>query len=81
MGEAEALCERIAILDEGRIVAEDTPDGLKKRVPSSNGHAPTLEDVFMKLTGKQLVSEEEDHPGEQPSLLQEHLGEMEPAMD
>jgi ABC-2 type transport system ATP-binding protein len=82
MGEAEALCERIAILDDGRIVAEDTPEGLKRRVPSRNGHAPTLEDVFMELTGKQLVGDDEDnHADEAPSLLAEHLGEMEPAMD
>ena len=55
MQEAEALCDRIAILDEGRIVALDTPAGLKSRVSGSNGHEPTLEDVFLELTGKQLV--------------------------
>ena len=60
MQEADALCDRIAILDEGRIVALDTPAGLKALVPGTNGHAPTLEDVFMELTGKQLVKEEED---------------------
>ena len=82
MGEAEALCERIAILDEGRIVAEDTPEGLKQRVPSSNGHAPTLEDVFMDITGKQLVSEEDEHRSDgQPEAIVTHLGEPEPAMD
>jgi len=59
MGEAEALCERIAILDEGRIVAEDTPQGLKDRLPRTNGHAPSLEEVFMALTGKTLVGDEE----------------------
>jgi ABC-2 type transport system ATP-binding protein len=59
MHEAEALCDRIAILDEGKIVALDTPAGLKKLVPQSNGHEPTLEDVFMALTGKQLIKEEE----------------------
>ena len=57
MQEAEALCDRIAILDEGRIVALDTPEGLKARVSGSNGDQPTLEDVFMELTGKQLVEE------------------------
>jgi ABC-2 type transport system ATP-binding protein len=57
MQEADALCDRIAILDEGRIVALDTPAGLKTLVPSVNGHDPTLEDVFMELTGKQLVKE------------------------
>jgi ABC-2 type transport system ATP-binding protein len=57
MDEAEALCDRIAIVDDGRIVALDTPAGLKKLV-ARNGHEPTLEDVFMQLTGKQLVTEE-----------------------
>lgn len=54
MQEADALCERIAILDEGRIVALDTPAGLKSRISGSNGHEPTLEDVFLELTGKKL---------------------------
>jgi ABC-2 type transport system ATP-binding protein len=58
MQEADVLCDRIAILDEGKIVALDTPAGLKARVPGSNGHEPTLEDVFMELTGKRLVENE-----------------------
>ncbi len=53
--EAGALCDRVAILDEGRIVALDTPARLKSRATRTNGHAPTLEDVFVELTGKQLV--------------------------
>ncbi|MGD2179232.1 MAG: ABC transporter ATP-binding protein [Anaerolineae bacterium] len=57
MQEADALCDRIAVLDEGRIVALDTPAGLKARVPGSSGHEPTLEDVFMALTGKRLVED------------------------
>jgi len=56
MNEAEALCDRIAIIDKGRIVALDTPDGLKAGI-SNNGHPVTLEDVFMALTGKQLTEE------------------------
>jgi ABC-2 type transport system ATP-binding protein len=56
MDEAEALCDRIAIIDKGQIVALDTPDGLKARI-SSSGHPVTLEDVFMALTGKQLTEE------------------------
>jgi ABC-2 type transport system ATP-binding protein len=59
MHEAEALCDRIAILDEGRIVALDTPAGLGKLVPQQNGDPATLEDVFMALTGKQLIKEED----------------------
>jgi len=58
MVEADALCDRIAIIDGGKIVALDTPAGLKKLIPT-NGHAPTLEEVFLELTGKQLVTEEE----------------------
>ncbi|MBN1956543.1 MAG: ABC transporter ATP-binding protein [Anaerolineae bacterium] len=59
MQEADSLCNRVAILDEGRIVALDTPAGLKAQVGRSNGHEVTLEDVFMELTGKQLHREEE----------------------
>jgi len=59
MYEAEALCDRIAILDDGRIVALDTPAGLKKLIPRHNGNEPTLEDVFMTLTGKELIKEED----------------------
>jgi ABC-2 type transport system ATP-binding protein len=59
MYEAEALCDRIAILDEGRVVALDTPSGLRNLVPQQNGDLPTLEDIFMALTGKELVREEE----------------------
>ncbi len=58
MNEADQLCDRIAIIEGGRIVALDTPAGLKAMV-SKNGHEPTLEDVFMALTGKQLVEEGE----------------------
>ena len=63
MSEADRLCDRIAILDEGRIVAEDTPAGLKALI-RRNGHEPTLEDVFMELTGKQLVNQDELEPVE-----------------
>ncbi len=58
MNEADALCDRIAILDEGRIVALDTPEGLKQ-LAKRNGHTPTLEDVFMQLTGKELVEKDD----------------------
>ena len=57
MTEAEKLCDRIAIMDSGRIVALDTPDNLMALVPGSNGTRPTLEDVFLELTGKKLIKE------------------------
>lgn len=59
MEEADRLCDRIAILDGGRIVALDTPAGLKGAVPRTNGHDPTMEDVFMHLTGKRLEEDQE----------------------
>jgi ABC-2 type transport system ATP-binding protein len=60
MHEAEALCNRIAILDDGKIVALGTPNELKALIPSSDGNPPTLEDVFMALTGKALRGEAEE---------------------
>lgn len=51
MDEADRLCDRIAILHEGRIVALDTPEGLKQKA-GSNGHQVTMEEVFMTFTGK-----------------------------
>jgi ABC-2 type transport system ATP-binding protein len=59
MEEADKLCDRIAILDGGAIVALDTPQALKAMVPAQNGHTPTLEDVFLELTGKKLVKDSE----------------------
>lgn len=52
MDEAEQLCDRIAIMDHGRILVLDTTDGLKKLVPGSTN----LEDVFIALTGRTLRS-------------------------
>ena len=57
MLEAEALCDRIAIIHNGRIVALDTPEALKASAPRTNGHAPTLEDVFLSMTGAPLLEE------------------------
>jgi ABC-2 type transport system ATP-binding protein len=51
MAEADALCERIAILDHGRIVVEATPAGLKARAATPEAPAPSLEDAFMHFTG------------------------------
>jgi ABC-2 type transport system ATP-binding protein len=57
MAEADNLCDRVAIIDGGKIVALDTPQALKQVIPQ-NGHETTLEEVFLELTGKQLVREE-----------------------
>jgi ABC-2 type transport system ATP-binding protein len=55
MEEADRLCDRVAILDEGRIVALDTPANLKAAY--STGLETTLEDVFVELTGRSLARE------------------------
>jgi ABC-2 type transport system ATP-binding protein len=54
LDEAERLCDRIALLNDGRIVAEDTPEGLKAMVADRYGKEPTLESVFMTFTGRSL---------------------------
>ncbi len=54
MYEADALCDRIAIIDGGRFVALDTPAGLKRAIAGPDRPAPTLEDVFLALTGRAL---------------------------
>jgi ABC-2 type transport system ATP-binding protein len=63
MQEADELCDRIAIVDKGRIVALDTPQGLKDMVRQPGEAPPSLEDVFLRLTGKKL--EEADQEAEQ----------------
>jgi ABC-2 type transport system ATP-binding protein len=52
MDEADQLCDRVAIIDRGAIVALDTPQQLKA-VYGEDGRT-TLEDVFVKLTGRYL---------------------------
>ncbi|SDZ29384.1 ABC-2 type transport system ATP-binding protein [Asanoa ishikariensis] len=53
MDEAERLCDRVAVIDAGRVVALDTPAALTKRAAADLG-APraTLEDAFVALTGE-----------------------------
>lgn len=58
MDEAEQLCGRVAILDEGRIIALDSPDKLIDELVATGFERPkvtkaaNLEDVFIHLTGK-----------------------------
>ncbi len=54
LAEAERLCGRITILNDGRVVAEDTPAGLRAMVARQTGRPATLEDVFMTYTGRSL---------------------------
>lgn len=52
MEEADHLCERVAIIDGGQVIAMDTPHELKKKI--GNPDTVTLEDVFLNLTGRSL---------------------------
>jgi ABC-2 type transport system ATP-binding protein len=52
MEEADRICDRVAIMDGGKIVAMDTPHGLKSQIGDPD--KVTLEDVFLKLTGRSL---------------------------
>lgn len=57
MEEVEILCDRIIIIDNGKIIAEGTSDELKKKAnikETIKHEGPTLNDVFLKLTGKDL---------------------------
>ncbi|MGC4099846.1 ABC transporter ATP-binding protein [Ferruginibacter sp.] len=63
MEEAEAVCDRIAIIDHGRVIATDTPQALVEKhrndpevIAASRKGKITLEDVFIGLTGKEVRS-------------------------
>ncbi|MEI8338075.1 MAG: ATP-binding cassette domain-containing protein [bacterium] len=55
MEEAERNADRIAVIDHGVIVAEGSPDDLKKKT-----NTKSLEDAFLALTGKQIREEGAD---------------------
>jgi ABC-2 type transport system ATP-binding protein len=49
MEEAEQLCDRVAIIDHGKLIALGTPKQLKERYAARD-----LEDVFLQLTGRKM---------------------------
>ncbi|MCL2037595.1 ABC transporter ATP-binding protein [Candidatus Saccharibacteria bacterium] len=60
MEEAQRLCDRLAIMDEGKIIALDSPDKMIKDLlgrgfkPKRTIEQADLEDVYIDLTGKEL---------------------------
>jgi ABC-2 type transport system ATP-binding protein len=63
LDEAEYLCDRVAIVDSGKIVAMNTPDKLIDELVATGFERPkevkkaNLEDVFIHLTGRTLREE------------------------
>ena len=63
MDEAEVLCDRVAIIDSGKIIALNSPDHLVDELVAGGFEKPkevkqaNLEDVFIQLTGKVLRDE------------------------
>src|ERR671935_168281 len=55
--EAEVLCDRVVVIDQGRVLAEGTPVQLIRQYAESE--EGSLEDAFMRLTGKRLEEDEE----------------------
>jgi ABC-2 type transport system ATP-binding protein len=66
LDEAERLSDEIIVLNDGRIVAQGTPEELKRLVAERHGQAPTMHAVFMTYTGRSLDEdvEEEDNDDE-----------------
>jgi ABC-2 type transport system ATP-binding protein len=63
LDEAERLCDEIIVLNDGKVVAEGSPEALKRLVAERYGQAPTMHSVFMTFTGRSLdedVEEEAD---------------------
>ena len=59
LGEAEQLCDRITIIDEGKIKVIGTIEELKSDLHKPN---PTLDDVFVRHTGKEFKEEMPERP-------------------
>jgi ABC-2 type transport system ATP-binding protein len=63
MDEAEQLCDRIAIMDEGKIIKLNSPDAMIDELVATGFERPkqvksaNLEDVFIHLTGKEMRPE------------------------
>lgn len=55
MDEADQLCESLAFMHQGNLVAQGTPAALK----SQQGAGATLDDVFIRLTGASIIERED----------------------
>jgi ABC-2 type transport system ATP-binding protein len=70
MDEADKQCDRIAIVDHGKLVALDTPAGLKASLPGRDAATVTLDDVFVHYTGRDLRDAlQEASPADSPFIM------------
>ena len=58
MEEADRVCNRVAVIDQGKFVALDTPKNLKALVPGDK--QASLKDVFFHLTGTTMAQREKE---------------------
>ncbi|MGD8353457.1 MAG: ABC transporter ATP-binding protein, partial [Pseudomonadota bacterium] len=55
LDEAER-CGRLGLIHRGRLMAEDTPDGIRKAYTPPGGEEPDLEEVFASLVRESVAS-------------------------
>jgi ABC-2 type transport system ATP-binding protein len=60
LAEAERLCDRIGLINDGRLVVDGTPAELKELVARDYGKEPSMDSVFMTFTGKSLDDDIDD---------------------
>ena len=60
LDEAERLCDEIVVLNDGKVVAQGSPEVLKRLVAERHGQAPTMHAVFMTYTGRSLDEDVEE---------------------
>ena len=54
MEEVERMADRVVVIDHGKVIADNTLAGLLASVPPKPGEQPSLEAVFLTLTGRSL---------------------------
>ena len=64
LDEAERLCDEIVVLNDGKVVAQGSPDALKRLVAERHGEEPTMHSVFMTYTGRSLDEDVEEEGGD-----------------
>jgi ABC-2 type transport system ATP-binding protein len=60
LDEAERLCDEIVVLNDGKVVAQGSPEELKRLVAQRHGQEPTMHAVFMTYTGRSLDEDVEE---------------------